>query len=125
MADIDSLINKIENILKVPKLKSATIPNPLIIKTKDRAGLSVTELTTRALSKMADKGYKVGTNVDGSPDAMGDLIEIIIDVIINAIQNDAKITVSIQPGIPITGVAGIFPVVGSTSSFGTGGAIIQ
>jgi len=121
MADVTSLQESVSSLLKVPSVKSAKIPKQIISQSKNRNGLSVTEITSTALSKLADKGYHVGTHIDGTPDMMGDMIQIVIESIITAIQNDAKITVSIDPGLVVSTPLGP----GLTSDWGIGGGIIQ
>lgn len=127
--NVKELTSGIKKLLKVPNVKSSKVPLPLIAQAKDRKGLSKTETISKILSKLANKGHEIGPFEDGTPNMMADLIEIIVNEIYDALQNDAKITVSIDPGVKLqaTGanVGGPVQSQGQTTEFAKGGAIIQ
>ncbi len=123
------LTKQITNLLKVPNVKSSKVPKPLIAQAKNRKGLSKTESVSKILAQLADKGHEIGPFEDGTPNMMADLIEIVIGVVYKALQEDAKITVSIDPGVKLqaTGanVGGPVQSQGQTTEYASGGAIIQ
>jgi hypothetical protein len=129
MSSIASLTSQIKDLLKVPNVKSAKVPKQLITQARNRPGLSVTELESRMLSAMADEGRKIGTFDDGTRDMMADFGRILLKVIVEGFQQDAKITVAIDPGLKLQATGGNAggPVQsqGQTTDYGIGGGIIQ
>lgn len=123
------IINQTQELLKTPKTKSPKIPAPLIANGKKRTGLSYIESTSRFMGIMADKGFKIGTHVDGTPDLFSIAFETAFMVIYEALKYDGSFSVSIPPGIKITAsggnAGGPIQVVGQTIEYANGSAIVQ
>ncbi len=123
------IIKETENLLKPPTTKSSKIPAPLIANGKNRKGISYIEMTSRLLGIMADNGFKIGTNVDGTPDFFAIYTENLFKVLVDALKYDAAFSVSIPPGIKITGsggnAGGPVQIVGQSIYYAEGSAVLQ
>jgi hypothetical protein len=123
------IIDQTQNLLKTPKTKSPKIPAPLIANGKNRTGISYIDLTAKFMGIMADKGFKIGTHVDGTPDYNSIAVQVMFQLLVEAFKFDGAITVSIPPGIKITAsggnAGGPIQVVGQTIEYATGSAVIQ
>ncbi len=123
------IINQTKDLLKTPKTKAPKIPAPLVANGKKRTGLSYVEMTTKFMGIMADKGFKIGTHVDGTPDFNSIMVETIFKIVVEALKYDGAFTVSIPPGIKLTAsggnAGGPIQVVGQTIEYAVGSAVIQ
>jgi hypothetical protein len=125
ITDAVSKILSIKDTTKAPK-----IAKPIIVNSQFRTGLSALKIANNVLQKKRELGLPTGNYEDGTANFNDIIIKEIIDQILIAIQEDAKITISIPPGSPVTasGIGGDgVPVVvqGATTAFQSGGAIIQ
>lgn len=122
---MEELLKKVNSLLKVPKTKKITIPSPLIVNSKNRPGLSPIKMANEVLEYKRELGLPVGNFDDGTANYDDLLILKIFQVLVENLQTEAAITVSISPGIKVSGSAGPVPVQGATTEFAVGGAIIQ
>jgi hypothetical protein len=130
MKSIDKIKQAFAGVLnlKTPAA-SPTIPAPAVLLSVVRPGLSALKTTFSILAEKKELGLPVGDYEDGSMNQNDLLIYAIVKAIFKALQEDAKISVTIEPGIPLVGTGtspvGPVAVVGATDSIGMGGAIIQ
>jgi hypothetical protein len=125
ITDALSKILSLKDTTKTPK-----IPSPIILNSQNRSGLSALKIANKVLQKKRELGLPTGNYEDGTANYNDIIIKEIIEQILIAIQEDAKITVAIPLGIPVTasGIGGDgVPVVvqGATTNIQSGGAIIQ
>jgi len=106
------------------------IPTPLIlVGIPLRTGLSPTKIASNIISRKSEAGLPVGALPSGAVNPDEIMERIRIEEIVKALQQDAKISVAIPPGITLT-AAGVSPagpvsVFGSTITFTKGYGIIQ
>ena len=130
MKTIDILKGKLAKLLDLSNIgPSPVIPSPTCTLSSTRSGLSAIKTTFAILARKKELGLPVGEYEDGSMNQNDLLINAIVTEIFKAIQEDSKITVGINPGQSIQGsgsnVGGPIVVVGTTITYGSGGAIIQ
>lgn len=130
MKTIDILKGKLAKLLDISSVSPApAIPSTACVLSSTRSGLSAIKTTFAILARKKELGLTVGEYEDGSMNQNDLLINAIVTEIFKAIQEDAKITVGVNPGQTIQGtggnVGGPVEVVGTTLTFGSGGAIIQ
>lgn len=130
MSGIANIFKIISSALDASRTPPPEIPPPLILAGgKLRPGLSPIMIASRIISRQAEAGAPIGLLPSGS-DNVSEMMEIIrIEEIINALQTEAKIDVSIAPGISLTATGanagGPVQVLGVTTSIGSGAAIIS
>lgn len=105
-------------------------PQLLVIGGKIRPGLSPRTITARVISRQSEAGVPSGDIFTESSNNMESMINIIVEEVINAIQLDAKLEITIPPGVQVTTLgAGNLggPVVsqGVTTSIASGNGIIR
>ena len=106
------------------------VPTPLIlVGVPRRAGLSPTKIASNIISRKSEAGLPVGALPSGAVNPDEIMERIRIEEIVKALQQDAKISVAIPPGITLT-AAGVSPagpvsVFGSTITFTKGYGVIQ
>ncbi len=126
---VEEILEQTQNLLKTPKTKSPKIPAPLIANANKRTGISYIDMTRKLMAIMNDKGFKIGTHVDGTPDFMMILCENMFKIIVDTLKYDAAFSVSIPPGIKVTAsggnAGGPIQVAGQTITYAVGSAIIQ
>lgn len=130
MKTIDILKGKLSKLLDLSVVApSPPIPSPACTLSSNRSGLSAIKTTFSILARKKELGLPVGEYEDGSMNQNDLLINAIVTEIFKALQEDAKITVGINPGQTIQGTGanagGPVTVIGSTVTFGSGGAVIQ
>ena|SRR3990167_8069044 len=128
MAKIDfcsfeSVLEGVKKCLLIPRPKVPRIPSLLVLLAKGRPGLSSSKITAGILSRRSEAGIN-----PLSPE-MEKLIRIIVEEIVEGITQDARMTIAINPGIPVTagGANAAGPVIcqGSTTAPGSGTGVIQ
>lgn len=123
------VITKLLELLKGQQIPSAPLPPPLILGGASKSGLSPSKIAAKIIARQEEAGIPVGALPDGqvSPDEIMERIRI--EEIVNAIVEDLKLSVAIQPGVPIiaTGANAGGPVVvqGTTILYGQGYAAAQ
>lgn len=131
ITNIQDILALIYNTINTNETKAPSVPSPLILTgTNLRSGLSAREITKEIISRKAEIGVPIGNLPDGSENIDDKMIYIIVDTILKRLLQDAKITIVIPPGVPVsstgTSVVG-GPVVtqGVTTSQAVGYGIIQ
>lgn len=130
LTNIDSLVGYLNGIIDKGISTPQSVPSPLILLgAVNKKGLSAREITKEVITKSQSFGVPIGNLPDGSESVSEKMIYVMVETILEHIIKNAKITVVIPPGIPVTttGVAGVIPVVtqGATINYATGYAIIQ
>lgn len=130
LSNVNSLMDNLLGMFKVPQIKTPNIPTRLVIASKGRSGMSANEIGAEIIRRRAEAGLPVGLlpNGDVNPDEMMEIIRA--EVYLEAISTKARTTVAIMPGIKIigygqTGTGQPVTVQGRTVDFGTGYGIIQ
>ena len=127
----DTILDTLDNVLSIKELPNFGVLPPIVLPNSQyRGGMSATRAVGKVLEFKKSKGLPTGTLPDGSDNLDDQLWYVAIQAIIDEIVNEAKISTSIYPGIPIqaggfdaTGIP--VAVVGFTQSYGIGGTIIE
>lgn len=127
---LKKLINNISNILDLKHTsKAPDVPSPLILLSQQRNGLSAIKSANIILNYKQELGLPTGNYDDGTANANDIIILKIFEEVYRALNEDAKITVAVEPGTQLTASGGNsggpIQVVGTTISVGKGGAVIQ
>ena len=130
MKTLDLIKNKFAKLLDLSKVSpTPSIPSIAVLGSTQRSGLSPLKTTFAILARKKEIGLPVGEYEDGSMNQNDLLINAIVTEIFKAIQEDAKISIAVQPGQTIQGsggnVGGPVSVVGTTITVGSGGGLIQ
>lgn len=130
ITNIQDVLSIIQKTIDTNGAKSIDVPAPLILTGFNfRDGLSARDITKEIITRKSEIGVPVGNLPDGSESIDEKMIFIIVDTIIKKILQDAKITIIIPPGVPITATgtspAGPVAVQGITSANAIGYGIIQ
>jgi len=128
--NVQDVLSILQGTLNSNGTKSLDLPTPLILTGfQAREGLSAREITKEIITRKADLGIPIGNLPDGSESIDEKMIFIIVDTIIKKLLQDAKITVVIPLGVPVTasgaGTTGPVTVQGITTTNATGYGIIQ
>lgn len=129
-SDIEQLLAYLNSFLDKGISKPSNIPPPLILLgAENKKGLSIRDITKEILNKRQKLGLPVSLLPDGSESLADKGLYIIVETIVEHIIKNAKVTVVIPAGVPVTsnGFAGAIPVVtqGVTTSYAIGKGIIQ
>lgn len=128
--NIDEVIEEILNLIAIPKPPDPPIPAPIVMASSSRPGMSAQKMAAEVIKRKSETGLTVGPLPDGTQNP-SELLEIIrMQVIMEEMISQGRITVVINPGIPIiaSGIAanGVpVTVNGTTTGFGTGSGIFQ
>lgn len=129
--NISDVVEVLSGVIQLDTSRPQTIPSPLIaIGGNLKTGLSAREITKNIIARKVEAGAKIGALPDGSDSVEEKMILIMVQEILEHIISNAKISVTIPPGTPVTatgvGADGIPVVVqGVTTGFAIGNAIIQ
>jgi hypothetical protein len=128
-SDFNSVTDALEGLLQIPSPPASPIPPPLILTTVNKGGMSATKSASNVIQAQAKLGLNVGALPSGKPSPAEQMEVIRFEEIIRMLTEDARITVAIPPGVPITATGanagGPVQVVGSTITIAQGYAVIQ
>ena len=130
MINTTDIINTIKATINSNKAKTLDIPAPLILLgARNKSGLSARDIAKEIILRKSEAGAPIGALPDGN-ESVDEKMEIIrAEVIINHFLNNAKITVVIPAGTPVTSFgansAGAVVTQGITNGFAVGKGIIQ
>lgn len=125
----EDVIKRLDGLFNLGGIPSPVLPTPLVLGAISKEGLSPTEIASKIISRQEEAGIPVGALPDGttSPDEI--MWRIAIEEIVDAIVTKLRVTVAIQPGIPIVAVganaAGPVVVQGTTVGVGSGAGALQ
>ena len=126
---IKDILKSILGTFKIPDVPPPPIDPISILSSAKNPGLSPRKTGAEIIARQSEAGAPFGPLPSGT-DNVAEKMEVIrIQEIVKALQQDARITVSIPPGILVTGTAispvGPLPVIGVTTSNHIGYAVIQ
>lgn len=114
------ILGAILAIFKIPDVPAPPIDPATILESAKNPGLSARKMWSNYLSELPSAGAPFGPMPSGAENVSEKVALVMYNSIIKGIQQDARITVSIPPGITVNGIAmspvGPLPVVGVTSS---------
>jgi hypothetical protein len=123
------VIKALLKLFKIPSLPAPPVTKIQTLSSSLRPGLSATKIAAEIIRKQSFAGAPVGTLDDGSQNISEKMEAIRVQEIINALISDARITVTLYPGQVIQGMGanagGPVPVIGATTTLGTGTGLIQ
>lgn len=107
-------------IFKIPDVPVPPIDPTTILRTAANPGLSPRKIWADILSELPSAGAPFGPLPSGAENVSEKVLYIQTKAIAKALQQDARITVAVPPGILVNGFAispvGPLPVVGVTTS---------
>jgi hypothetical protein len=114
------ILGAILSIFKIPDVPAPPIDPPSILTTATRPGMSPRKIWSNILSELPSAGAPFGPLPSGAENVSEKVLYIQTKEMIKALQQDARITVSIPPGILVNGFAmspaGPIPVIAVTTS---------
>jgi hypothetical protein len=128
---ISNILSIITSVFGLVQKPVTSIPPPLLlIGAKLRPGLSARNIASRIISRQSEAGAPTGDIFSEDNNISESMETIRVQEIINAVQTEAKVEITIPPGVQISAVgAGNFgfPVVvqGATTNIATGEGIIR
>jgi hypothetical protein len=130
MNNLKSVLDAISALLRTSISSAPIIPPPLIlVGGAQRPGMNSILITTRIITRKSEAGAPVGPLSSGSESVDEKMERIRIEEIVNALISEARITIVIPPGTPVTTVGGNAggPVLsqGVTTNYTQGYGIIQ
>ena len=130
MNNLKSVLDAISALLRTSISSAPIIPPPLIVGGgAQRPGMNSRLITTRIITRKSEAGAPVGPLSSGSESVDEKMERIRIEEIVNSLISEARITIVIPPGTPVTTVGGNAggPVLsqGVTTNYTQGYGIIQ
>ena len=114
------ILAAILGIFKIPDVPAPPIDPASILTTASRSGMSPRKTWSNILSQLPSAGAPFGPLPSGAENVSEKVLYVQTKEMIKAIQQDARTTVSIPPGILVNGVAmspvGPLPVIAVTTS---------
>lgn len=117
---VKDILKSILGSFKIPDIPPPPIDPLTILETVKNPGLSPRKIASEIIARQSEAGAPFGPLPSGG-DNVAEKMELIrVQEIVKALQQDARITVSVPPGILVTGTAispvGPLPVIASTTS---------
>jgi hypothetical protein len=130
MSNIKSVLDVIRALLNTSISVTPIVPPPLIlVGGAKRPGMNARAITTRIINRKSEAGAPVGPLPSGTQSVDEKMERIRVEEIIKSLISEAKITIVIPAGTPVTTVGGNAggPVVsqGVTTNYTQGYGIIQ
>lgn len=127
---MSELLSVINAAIKQNQTSAPTIPPPLILTGGfQKSGLSAEAIAKEIIVRQQEAGIPIGALADGSENPSEKMYLIIVQTILRHLFENARITVVIPAGIPVTATgvcpAGPVAVQGATVSYTVGTGIIQ
>jgi hypothetical protein len=114
------ILGAILSVFKIPDVPAPPIDPASILTTVTRPGMSPRKIWSNILSELPSAGAPFGPLPSGAENVSEKVLYIQTKEMIKALQQDARITVSIPPGILVNGFAmspaGPIPVIAVTTS---------
>lgn len=114
------ILAAILSIFKIPDVPAPPIDPASILTTATRPGMSPRKIWSNILSELPSAGAPFGPLPSGAENVSEKVLYIQTKEMIKALQQDARISVSVPPGILVNGVAmspvGPLPVIAVTTS---------
>lgn len=130
MNNLKAVLDAISALLKTSLSIVPTVPPPLIlIGGAQRPGMNARTITTRIITRKSEAGAPIGPLPSGNESVDEKMERIRVEEIVSSLISEAKITIVIPAGTPVTTVGGNAggPVVsqGVTTNYTQGYGIIQ
>lgn len=130
MANLESILEVISSFLDTSLSSAPTVPPPIILLgASSKPGLNSRLITSRIISRKSECGAPAGPLPSGAPSVDEKMERIRVEEIVNALINEARITVVVPPGTPVTttGANAGGPVIsqGVTTNYTQANGIIQ
>lgn len=127
---IDELIDFILSIINLAKTPALPIPLPLVLTGGFiRSGLSARDMAKEIIFRQQEAGAPIGNLPSGAENISEKMERIRMEVITEHLLANAKITVVLPAGVPVTAVGasptGPVVVQGVTTGLGAGTAVIS
>lgn len=127
---LSSILEGLNGLFKLNKSPAPPVPSPLILTgVPSKTGMSAQRVANNVIKRKEQAGLSVGALPDGSPNPDEIMERIRVEEIFKELLTNAKITIVIPPGTPVTAAGGNAggPVVvqGATVSITTGFGQIQ
>ncbi len=127
---IESIIQTILSILNSGKTPALPIPAPLVLAGGfTRVGMSARDMAKQIILRQQEAGVPIGNLPSGAENISEKMERIRMEVIVEHLLENAKFTVVLPAGIPVTatGASPTGPVVvqGVTTGLGAGTAVMS
>jgi hypothetical protein len=126
---IEEIVKTILSILNSGKTPALPIPAPLVLAAVSRSGISARDMAKEVILRQQEAGVPIGNLPSGEENVSEKMERIRMEVIIKHLLENAKFTVVLPAGIPVTavGASPLGPVLvqGTTVGFGIGTAVIS
>lgn len=117
---LKDILKSILGVFKIPDVPTPPIDPITILGSFKNPGLSPRKIASNIIARQSEAGAPFGALPSGADNVAEKMEMIRVEEIIKSLQQDARVTVSIPPGILINGTAmspvGPLPVIGSTVS---------
>jgi hypothetical protein len=128
--NIDQIVATIFSIINLGKTPALPIPPPLVLTGGfTRTGMSARDMAKEVILRQQEAGVPIGNLPSGAENISEKMERIRMEVIIKHLLENAKFTVVIPAGVPVTatGASPVGPVVvqGVTVGLGTGTAVMS
>jgi len=131
MVDFSSfraVMGAVSRLLDIPTPPTPLVPPPLVLASSSREGLSPSKMAANVIARQSDAGIQAGPLPSGEDNPAEIMERVRMEEIVKALTQDARIQVTINPGIALTAVGGNaggpVTVAGQTILFGTGFGLI-
>jgi hypothetical protein len=127
---IDKIIEIIMGVIKSGKTPALPIPAPLVLTGGfTRTGMSARDMAKEVIIRQQEAGAPIGNLPSGAENVSEKMERIRMEVIVEHLLENAKFTVVLPAGIPVTavGASPLGPVVvqGVTTGLGIGTSVIS
>ena len=100
---MSSVLETLKAAFTIPRTPLSSLPPQLLlIGSKLRPGLSPRNIASRIISRQSEAGAPVGDIFSENSNIMESMMVITIEEIISALQLDAKIEITVPPGVQVT-----------------------
>lgn len=126
----EEIVQIVQAVIATNTSSALPVPPPLILSGGfSRVGLSARSIAKKIITRQQEAGAPIGNLPDGSESVTEKMERIRIEEIVRAILEDARLTIVIPAGIPLTatGVCPVGSVVvqGATINFAVGTGVIS
>lgn len=130
LTSINSIIELILAAFRIPDTPVTPLPPPLLLGANTRPGITSSAIASRIISRQQEAGCVVGDVFADGPNTTEAMVKIMAEEIVNAILTEAKVEITIPPGIPVQtfGIGNLgLPVVsaGLTTSLASGVGVLR
>ena len=130
VSSVSSIITYLNSVIETGQAKAQTVPAPLIlVGGQNKKSLSAREMAKEVILRSQEAGIPIGNLPDGSESIAEKMEFIRMEVLVKHLIENAKITIVIPAGTPVTAYGGNAggPIVvqGTTINFTQGFGVLQ